>query len=64
MDSVPPLSVDLIAELDANYPPMSSQDLMRKDLYDIRSRASQRVLIDRLKYLLEETKDSDLLGGS
>jgi len=64
MDSVPPLSVDLIAELDANYPPMSSQDLMRKDLYDIRNRASQRVLIDRLKHLLEETKDSDLLGGN
>ena len=64
MDSVPPLSVDLIAELDANYPPMSSHDLMRKDLYDIRNRAAQRVLIDRLKHLLEETKDSDLLGGS
>lgn len=62
MDAIPPLSVDLIDLLDRLYPPLSSKDLINKDLIEIRSRAQQRLLIDRLLHLKDQTINDDLGG--
>lgn len=49
---IPQLSIDLIKLLDAIYPPLK---VTSKDSYrDIRWRAAQREVIDRLKELTEE----------
>ena len=62
MDSIPPLSIDLIEQLNKLYPPLSSKDLISKDIVDIRARAHQRLLIDRLVHLKDQTINDDLGG--
>jgi hypothetical protein len=60
MDAIPPLSVDLIAELDVLYPPITAKEVLLKSSEEIRQRAGARAVVEYLLQKLELEKEEDL----
>lgn len=60
MDSIPPLSADLIDELDDIHPPIQAAEVWRLEKDNLIWRAARRDLVETLQNIQAQQKAEDL----
>lgn len=60
MESIPPLSEDLIEALDEQFPPVTSEDARLLEMRPLAYKAGQRSVVEFLRMRLQQSKEDDL----
>lgn len=62
MDTIPPLSVDLIEKLDEHYKPISPNDVLVLSEKELAIRAGARAVVDFLLMRVTQDQQEDILN--